>query len=156
MKALLILLIACLAILSPVVRAEDETVDDRYVAIYGLMLAGDAKAENGQAAAAKTNYTEAQSMLKKLREDYPSWSTRVVKFRMDYLAEKAAIPVTGSATGSGAAATPMTAPADAGQPVEMKIKWGIGKRYKQRVEMTQVMDMNMPGLSEPMKQEMKQ
>ena len=158
MKALLIFLIACLAVLSPAVRAEDESVDDRYVTIYGLMLAGDAKAESGQAAAARAKYAEAQSMLKKLREDYPNWSVKVVKFRMDYLAEKAAGPSTESTSGSSAVAAPMTmaTPANAGDPVEMRIKWEVGKRYLERVEMSQVMNMNMPGSAEPMKQEMKQ
>jgi len=161
MKALLICLIACLSAFSRVVRADDESVDDRYVAIYGLMLAGDAQAESGQTAAARAKYAEARSMLKKLRDDYPNWSVKVVKFRMDYLADKAASPSTASpavsVSGGGAAAvTAMATPADTGDPVEMKIKWEVGKRYLQRLEMAQTMDMNMPGSSQPVKQEMKQ
>jgi hypothetical protein len=50
----------------------------------------------------------------------------------------------------------MTAPANAGEAVEMKIKWEVGKRYVQRVEMAQTMDMNMPGSPQPEQQEMKQ
>ncbi len=154
MRCLPILLIAFLPVFSSVVRADDESVDDRYVTIYGLMLAGDAKAESGQTAAAQAKYAEAQSMLKKLRDDYPNWSVKVVKFRMDYLADKAGGPSTAAASGSGAAA--MVSAAGSGDPVEMKIKWEVGKRYVQRVDMSQVMDMNMPGSSQPVKQEMKQ
>src|SRR5712664_3457834 len=132
MKALLICLIACLPAFSLVVRADDESVDDRYVTIYGLMLAGDAQAESGQTVAAKAKYAEARSMLKKLREDYPNWSVKVVKFRMDYLADKVTGPSTGSpsVSGGGAAAMPammamMATPANAGEAVEMKIKWEV-------------------------------
>jgi hypothetical protein len=148
MKALLILVLSCLLFLPAAVRADDETVGERFVAVYGLMLDGDARAQAGQAAAAREKYAEAQKQLKKLRVDYPSWNVRAVKYRLDYLAARlAAAP---------ASVAPAFTPPNPAEPVEMKLKWETGKRYLQRVEMNQVMEIKPPGSSQTMKQETKQ
>jgi hypothetical protein len=40
-------------------------------------------------------------------------------------------------------------------PVEMKIKWEVGKKYAMRMELNQSMEMNLPNRPEPMKTEVK-
>ena len=46
--------------------------------------------------------------------------------------------------------------AQSGEPVELKAKWPIGRRYLQRMSMVQTQKIFMPGASEPMNQELKQ
>ena len=145
MKALFVICLACSLICPLAARADDLSVDDRYVNIYALILQGDAKWNQGQSAAAVAKYSEAQTQLKSLKRDYPDWNTRVVKFRLDYLAAKAA---------SAPPAPHMDAAS--GGPVEMKLKWEVGKRYLQNVDMSQTMDLKAPGSAESMKQETKQ
>jgi hypothetical protein len=45
-------------------------------------------------------------------------------------------------------------PAESGPPVDMKIKWAIGKKYDQQIVMTQKTRTTVPGMSEPMEQNM--
>ena len=145
MKALFAICLVCSLICPPVARADDLSVDDRYVNVYALILAGDAKWNQGQSAAAVAKYSEAQTLLKSLQRDYPDWNMRVVKFRLDYLAAKKA-----------SAPPAPRADAASGGPVEMKLKWEVGKRYLQSVDMSQTMDLKAPGSPDSMKQEMKQ
>jgi Family of unknown function (DUF6263) len=53
-------------------------------------------------------------------------------------------------------ATTGTAPisTDSTGPVEMKIKWAVGKRYDQQLSMTQAIHLNFPGMPKPMDQNM--
>ena len=69
MKSLFTLLFAFLLLLPVSLRAQDQTPEDRFVKIYGLILQGDRTLENGRAAAAWTNYNDALTQLKKPAAD---------------------------------------------------------------------------------------
>lgn len=54
---------------------------------------------------------------------------------------------------SGKLAQPSTFKAPSG-PVELKLKWPVGERIEQDMDMKQTMEMTLPGQAGPMKQEM--
>ena len=61
--------------------------DDLYVEIYNLIQQADGM-NSSQARAAAEKYSQAQAGLKKLQANYPTWNDEVVKFRLNYVAEK--------------------------------------------------------------------
>ncbi len=121
---------ACLLAAAPALRAQSLTPEDRYFDIYSLIVKGDRQTETGRQDAARTNYMEATTELKKFQEDYPLWNKSVVKYRLNYLEGKLSAAETPAATNTG-------------KPVELKMKWQVGKRYEQQMDMT----MNMGGNS---------
>jgi Flp pilus assembly protein TadD len=86
MKRLFIFVVLCLLALSP--RAWAEGADDQYIVIYNLIQQGDALSEKGQPPAAMAKYLEAQTALKKFQAANQNWNAKVVKFRLNYLANK--------------------------------------------------------------------
>ncbi len=164
MKPFFVVMLLSLLVLSPAARAVDGPEDD-YAAIYGLILQGDAMSDKGDLKSAHAKYAEAQTALKKLRFDNPDWNVKAVKYRLNYLAsrlEQTAVKnppptATNSTTNAANQSSPASADsAQAGEPVEMKVKWNVGKRYVQRMESTQATEMTLPGSPQPMKQETKQ
>jgi len=165
MKPFFVVMLLYLLVLSPSARAADGPEDD-YATIYGLILQGDSLSDKGDLKSAHARYAEAQTALKKLRFDNPDWNVKAVKYRLNYLATKLAqtasqappAAATNAPTTNAAGETPSAAPdsVQAGEPVEMKLKWDVGKRYVQRMESTQGTEMTLPGTTQPMKQETKQ
>ncbi len=86
MKSFLALMI--FLTLSPSVRAVGP--DDQYITIYNLIQQGDVLLERGEPEPALEKYTEAQSQLKAFQTNNPEWYTKVVKYRLNYLAAKIA------------------------------------------------------------------
>ncbi|HZV34570.1 MAG TPA: tetratricopeptide repeat protein [Verrucomicrobiae bacterium] len=72
--------------LLPSVRADGP--DDDYVAIYTLIQQGDAFTERGDWGQAMSRYVAAQDALKRFQKTYPDSYIKVVKFRLNYLADK--------------------------------------------------------------------
>ena len=64
--------------------------DERYVMIYGMIGQADALAEAGQPQQARVEYQAALTELQKFATTYPEWSTNIVTFRKNYLADKIA------------------------------------------------------------------
>ncbi|MGD0816444.1 MAG: tetratricopeptide repeat protein [Verrucomicrobiota bacterium] len=62
--------------------------DEQYLDVYNEILLADSLLESGHSEAAAARYLQAQSDLQKLQTEHPSWNPDVVKFRLDYLAEK--------------------------------------------------------------------
>ncbi len=153
MKALVVgLVLACLSF-SPSVKADSP--DDQYVTIYALIEQGDNLSDKGNAAAARAKYVDALKQLKQLQADNPHWNTKTVKFRIEYLAEKLAAPATGpgaATTGTPSADTVPPVGINAGEPVEFKIKWQVGKQYQERLDLSVAMDLKLPGSQQPVKQ----
>src|SRR5437870_8692486 len=77
-----------LALLATALLAHADGVDDQYVRIYNLIQEGDSLSTTGKSAAALARYSEAQSSLQKFQQMYPAWNTKVVAFRLNYLAAK--------------------------------------------------------------------
>jgi len=86
MKRLLSLMGALLVGISLTVRAE--TPDAQFVRIYKLIQDADTLSANGQAPSAIEKYLDAQTALKNLQKASPSWNEKLIKFRLNYLAEK--------------------------------------------------------------------
>lgn len=63
--------------------------DDQYVRIYNMIQAGDALSAS-QPGDALAKYLEAHSELQRFQRLNPDWNTRVVSFRLNYLAAKIA------------------------------------------------------------------
>jgi hypothetical protein len=162
MKPFLTIAMMCLLALAPTLRADTLPPEDQYFDIYSLILKGDRLVEKGKTDAARTNYLEAATELKKFQEDFPLWNTKVVKYRIEYLETKLAAPeptapankprTPGQAGSSAAAAGMMDKSADAGTPVELKLKWQTGKRYAQQMDMTMGTDITIPGQNQTMQQ----
>ncbi|MBI3418072.1 MAG: tetratricopeptide repeat protein [Verrucomicrobia bacterium] len=65
-----------------------EEADSHFIRVYKLIQDGDTSASNSQTRAAAKSYREAQTELKSLQKAHPAWNEKVVKFRLNYLAEK--------------------------------------------------------------------
>jgi uncharacterized protein YgiM (DUF1202 family) len=61
---------------------------DEYLDVYKEILQADGLAESGHSAAAAFSYLQAQNDLRDFQARHPSWSTELVNFRLEYLAEK--------------------------------------------------------------------
>jgi tetratricopeptide (TPR) repeat protein len=72
-----------------------EGPDDQYVRIYNVIQEADALSNKGQSEQAVAKYVEAQSLLQRFQTANPGWNTKVVNFRLKYLAGK--IPATPAA-----------------------------------------------------------
>jgi len=72
--------------LSPV-RAQ-QSPDDQYIAIYSLIQQADALQSGGQPRQALDGYTQALAELQKFQKVFPDWDSKIVTFRLDYLAQK--------------------------------------------------------------------
>jgi Tfp pilus assembly protein PilF len=70
------------------VRAEGP--DDFYLKIYELIQEGDTLKGNSQPSQALAKYNQAQTALQSLQRGYPDWNTKVVSFRLNYLANRIA------------------------------------------------------------------
>ena len=62
--------------------------DHEYIQIYNLIGQADTLRETGQAQVAAARYRDAQNALQKLQAAYPNWNDGVVKYRLQYIAEK--------------------------------------------------------------------
>ena len=90
--------------------------DDEYLRIYDLIQQADTLSTSGKTAPAKAKYQEAETALRNFQRAFPDWNSRLVSYRLDYLAQKvaslsgkpAAGPEPGTAT-NAAAAQPVVA-----------------------------------------------
>ena len=114
-----------MALLAAASAALAQGPDDQYVRIYNLIQEGDSLNNSGQNSPALAKYLEAQSALQKFQRGYPEWNTKVVTFRVNYLAGKvaelsprASVPrVTPPGPNPPPRAATMPAPAPATRPV---------------------------------------
>ncbi len=67
--------------------------DAEYIAIYNLIHEADQLSNTGQSTVARAKFVEAQTALKQLQSNYPNWNEKVVRFRLNYLAERLGTPV---------------------------------------------------------------
>ena len=86
MKRLAALVGLILAVLLPSARAQ-QSPDDQYITIYSLIQQADALQAAGQPQEALAGYTEAQAELQKFQKQFPDWDSKIVGFRLDYLAK---------------------------------------------------------------------
>ena len=92
----LVTLVALFACAS--VRAQD-SADERYVIIYGLIQQADNLATSGEPTRALDSYNQALAELQSFNRVYPQWNPTIVNFRLSYITSKidvltATIPAT--------------------------------------------------------------
>src|SRR5882762_7822819 len=89
-------LIIVVSLLSPA-PVQAQGPDDQYVRIYNLIQEGDSLGKSSQPSEALAKYLEAQTALQRFQKGYPDWNTKVIAFRLNYLAEKIAAATARSA-----------------------------------------------------------
>ena len=95
-----------LALLLGLCPARADGPDDEYLQIYNLIQQADASNANGKAAPAKAKYQEAQTALRNFQKAYPDWNVKLVRYRLNDLAQKAAaLSAKPPAAAGGATAT---------------------------------------------------
>ena len=70
--------------------AHAEGPDDQYLEIYNWITQADTFSQTGDSKHAIANYSLAQDGLKKLQSVYSTWNPDIVKFRLEYVAERLA------------------------------------------------------------------
>ncbi len=65
-----------------------QSADDQYVAIFGLMAQADALEAAGQPRQALEDYTQALDGLQKLQSEFPGWDPAILNYRLRYLTDK--------------------------------------------------------------------
>jgi hypothetical protein len=148
MKPFLILVAAACLMSCAVARAQTTTPDDAYFDVYNLIHKAEALEDKGRIPQAHSNYIAADHALKSLQEDFPLWQNSVVKYRLDYLRTKIAetsgmpkpAPMTAPAPSGGtmkpnSMSGETVTPGDSTEPVTMKIKWNVGKRYHEQLSL---------------------
>jgi tetratricopeptide (TPR) repeat protein len=111
MKRYVALILASLFAASSPLRAQ--SLDDQYVRIFGLIQEAD-QLGSSQASQALAKYVEAQAALQRLQKGSPDWNASVIKFRLNYVAEKIAALTPSAATNQPTVAA--AAPAEPGKP----------------------------------------
>ena len=115
---------AIIALLVLVPRAWAEGPDDQYVEIYTQIQDGDNLAAE-QPVQALAKYRGAQSALQKFQKGYPDWNSRIVDFRLNYLASKItdlSARIAAATASVPAAAAPPNAPAPQSAKVQPAVQ----------------------------------
>lgn len=106
MKRLVVFAVLLASVLQ-VARAQ-QSADDQYVIIYGIIQQADSYGSSGDVRHALDEFTEAQTELQQFQKIYPAWNPNIVSFRLNYIADK---------IGELTLRIPATNPPPAGQPV---------------------------------------
>jgi len=101
-------LLSLLLLPSSVIRAETSP-EDEYVVIFNTIQDADALNEAANSNGALTKYEEAQESLKKFQSAHPGWNSKIIEFRMNYVAGKIP-PLKGSAPPTAEVSKPAPKP----------------------------------------------
>jgi len=104
-----------------------ENPEDQYLRVFKLIDKADALSESGRVDAAKSRYQEAQTNLIMLKVTFPTWNTKLVSYRLNYLSERIAAlsqpPSTTNAVATEAEATLVKpAPTVSAKPATTQVK----------------------------------
>lgn len=75
-------------LLLPLLAVAQDSPEDQYITIYDMIQQADLLNDAANIREALPKYKEAQDALKKFQSAYPTWNTKIVKFRLNYLASK--------------------------------------------------------------------
>jgi len=67
-----------------------QSADDQFVRIYNLLQQADQLNDSGETEQAYQKYHEVRAGLKRIQAGYPNWQSKVINFRLNYVAEKLA------------------------------------------------------------------
>jgi tetratricopeptide (TPR) repeat protein len=90
-----------------------QSADERYIIIYGLIQQGDNLVSSGEPVRALESYNQALAELQTFDRIYPNWNPNIVSFRLSYVTAKideltAAMPATNSIPASASSPTALT------------------------------------------------
>jgi hypothetical protein len=130
-------------------------MDDRYLKIYTTIQQADKFSEAGEVEKAKARYAEADKALREFKQRYPTWNTKLVAMRQNYIADqiaKLSRPAPAPEAEAEVVVAPRVAP---GQPQVKLISAGAEplEIYRlqaqpgsqQKVKMSVAMSMTMSG-----------
>lgn len=138
--------------------------DDDYTAIYILIDQGDRLVKSGNSERALAKYQEAQSDLSTFQQLNPTWNTKIVNFRLNYLAEKIAglenKPAPTATASSSSSPKPSAASmakksavkllAEGAEPrTVLRLHPAVGDKQTMAMTMTMGMEMVMAGNKTP-------
>jgi Tfp pilus assembly protein PilF len=89
----------CWLLFGPMKGLAQQGPDQQYVHIYSTIQEGDRLLARGQPRAALNKYLEAREALQRLEKNWPDWNPRIVRFRLQYLAEQIARATAASPAG---------------------------------------------------------
>ena len=81
-------LFGALLVLGSLLTGRAEETDAKYMRSYYAIEKADALAKKGQTDEAKTKYLEAQKVLKDIKAISPTWNSKAVAYRMNYVTER--------------------------------------------------------------------
>lgn len=67
-----------------------QSADDQFVRIYNLLQQADQLNDSGETEQAYQKYHEVRAGLKRIQAGYPNWQSKVINFRLNYVADKLA------------------------------------------------------------------
>jgi len=67
-----------------------QSADDQYLNIYGIIQQADGLADSGALRPALPQYAQAKVQLQQFQNEFPDWNPKIVKFRLKYLSGKIA------------------------------------------------------------------
>ena len=67
-----------------------QTADDKYIAIYGIIQQADNLATMGDPGEALAAFSDAQRQLQSFQKEFPDWNPKIVSFRLNHLADQIA------------------------------------------------------------------
>ncbi len=73
-----------------VVNVLSQGPDELYVQIYEIIQAADNFNQSGDGKQALSKYLEAKSALEKFQQNFPQWNPNIIKYRLEFLADKIA------------------------------------------------------------------
>ena len=88
MKRLLPFCLWMLLLGVPLPDARAASADDQYLEIYGMLEEADRLGGSSQPRAAVTKYLEAQAGLRRLQTEQPDWKSKIITYRLCYIAQK--------------------------------------------------------------------
>ena len=87
MRLTVLLLLACLALVAPSLRAQSTDPGDLFVSAYMAVQAGDKAEAAGNFREANSKYRYAAQILNQISDKFPSWQPSIVDYRKKRTAE---------------------------------------------------------------------
>ncbi len=124
--------------------------DDEYLRIYNIIQQADTLNSSGDTNAAKAKYLEAQNALRNFQWSNPNWYTKVVTYRMNYVAQKiaaltpvASVPATKESKPVASTSGLQVKLLEAGAEPRKVLRLHVNPGNTQSVALTMKMAMNM-------------
>lgn len=144
--------VLALAGLVPVPSAHGAEADELYLKIFNGIEQADALAEKSKPVEARTKYIEAEKQLKAFKKNFPTYNTKVINYRLNYLAGKIdalSRPAPADISRPPAVAGPEIKLLDAGSEPRQVLRLQTKPQEVQRVKLSARMSMGLSVADKP-------